>query len=174
MSWREKLLMLRESREREKGLLFVFDVAPEGASEEFLRSLREQAPFVAPEYIEFLRLTDGAQLDYFLIHGSDGSPFGSVRRTNMRWKEVIDATQELVIASDAAGSAFVMRKDGRILQFPNDPPDREQAVFVAPSFDSLLDEVFMGDRYFSLFPFGVSDDNDWVAFLTRQGWIRAT
>ncbi|HET7437143.1 MAG TPA: hypothetical protein VFN10_20720 [Thermoanaerobaculia bacterium] len=50
----------------------------------------------------------------------------------------------------------------------------EFARTVAAFLGEPLDTVFMGPGYFTLFPNGVREDNDWLNILKRRNWIAAT
>lgn len=170
MTWQTKIKILKNALPERENLRFVFDYAKQGAPEDFISDLRRQYPFVPESYVDLLRLTDGLQLDYFTIFGSGQSPFPSLSEANHAWRRQLEASKNLVVAEDASGSAFVLRDDAKIFLISTEAPE-EQATFVAWSFDDLLDEVFMGPRYLSLFPYGPRPDNDWLTFLLDQRWI---
>ena len=168
MSWREKLLALRRALPDET-LIFVFDVA-EPALEEFVAQTRDMAPYLPQSYCDFLSFTDGAQMDYFVLFGSGQSQFPPLAKAMDRWRPTV-GTLGFVIGEDASGAAFLIRRDGGVVLVGTDPPDLDQAELVATSFDDLLDQVFMGPRYFDLFPQGVRSDNEWVQLLEKHGWL---
>jgi hypothetical protein len=164
--WREKLQALR-ARPQNPPLMFVFWVT-DPAPAEHLAAIRARAPFVPESYLDFLRLTDGAQFDFFVLYGSGQTQFRSLKEANESWEPVVDLSRSLVIGEDAVGNAFVLDEDGRIRRVSNDPPGRDEVV--AESFDALLDSGFMGPRYAKLVG-TITDDNIWWSILRENAWV---
>jgi hypothetical protein len=171
MSWPEKLETLRRIAPTDPNLMLLFDIGA-GASEEFLNSVRALAHYAPDSYIEFLRRTDGAQFDWFVFYGS-GNSFPSLSDSVKRWLPTLDVADGLVIGEDSGGAVFAIEKGGRILQISADPPALEIRRPIADDFDECMDQVIMGPRYRTQFPFGLRDPDHWLDFLIEQGWASA-
>ncbi len=167
MDWRSKVLATKEMLAIRPELTIVFDMAERGAPESALHELQELYPYLPPDDLELLRLTDGIQLDMFVIRGTGTSPFPDVRELNRIWADTLPSGF-FAFGNDAGGGAFVFDSQGAVFLFDVRQDDISQRV--ADRFSDLLADVFMGPGYFSLFPSGI-DANDWTAYLEEQHWV---
>ncbi len=174
MDWRSKILVTKEMLAIKPELAIVFSMAERGAPEAALRELQELCPYLPPDYLELLRLTDGIQLYMFIIWGTGTYPYSDVRRDNEMWAEIwadadIPPGSFFAFGEDAAGAAFAFDSQGVVFQFEVDPPDGVPH-WVADRFSDLLEDVFMGPGYFRYFSSGI-DANEWTAYLEEQHWV---
>ena len=167
MSWESKLARLRSLEGEREELAIVFGSAP-SASAEALGAIQRDLADVPPDYIDFLRQTDGLQIDMNVLAGSGGSGFPSLKRLDARWRQVIGERGGCVIGEDAAGAAFLVTPRGEISLVDGDPPHRVREL--AGSFEEFLDEVLLGPRYQDLFPNGLYEGNEWWPLLRAEGW----
>lgn len=138
----------------------------EGAREEFLDQLRRRWPFVPDSYLKFLSVTDGAQIDLFVLYGSGRSSYPGIFSENARANRSY-SNDALAIGEDASGGEFVMLSNGAIQVHRSDPP--EPPELVAANFDDLLDQVMLGPRYYAFFG-KPRKHTDWGDFLHEEGW----
>ncbi|MBK9373259.1 MAG: SMI1/KNR4 family protein [Holophagales bacterium] len=167
MNWESKLAKLRGLEGEREELAIIFGSAP-SASAEALDAIRRDVAGVPAEYIDFLRQTDGLQIDMNVLAGSGGSGFPSLKRLDARWRPVIGERGGCVVGEDAAGAAFLVTPSGAISLVDADPPHRVRTI--ASSFEEFLGEVLLGPRYQDLFPNGLYEGNEWWPLLRAEGW----
>ena len=173
MSWLEKLDQTRAMLSQNPELAIVFSESLPGASETFIGFLRKEFPFVDEQYLDFLRNTNGVQIDMFVLFGSEESVFPSVIEGLKRWTDVLHGSGALPIGEDPSGSCIAMSRDHKIILVSNDPPDPTNTRVLAADFGQFLDEVLMGPRFPQLFPgsWTVKHENEWTEHMRQQGWL---
>ncbi|HXK59512.1 MAG TPA: SMI1/KNR4 family protein [Acidobacteriota bacterium] len=167
MVWKEKIAALIADRDKRDALKMLFDCAANGCPDEFIQTLVEKFPFLPADYLEFLRFTDGAQLDLFVLFGSGESSFPPLESLMRRWAEVLPPREACPIGEDSGGGVFWIAPDGRVHLHYIDSAESEA---LAQSYGELLSEVFLGPRYLSLFPRGATARNEWLLYLREKGW----
>ncbi len=166
--WREKLSALRAAAALQPELAMVFSAAAAGAPKTFLHSLAANHRWLPSGYLDFLRETDGASLDFTLFGGSGHSTFPSLSGLQKTWAPSAPTGAGLVIGQTADSGIF-LAQDGHVLLFGAEPSERPSPL--ADSFDSLLGDVLMGEEYLRLYPRGTFEDNAWLGLLERNGWL---
>jgi hypothetical protein len=170
MDWRDKLLATQDMLSKKPELTLVFSLADRGAPESALRRRRETFPYLPTEYLDFLSLTDGAQFDMCVMFGTGSSTFPSLNDLQRSWAPVLCPDESFAFGEDSSGSAFVFDSTGTVFLY--DVRQDGTSKKVANTFMDLLSEVFMGSKYFELYPFGVAP-NEWTNYLEEQGWLRS-
>ena len=168
MSWREKLAVLAEEAASRSDLISVFELSGRGTPESVQASVRRDCEESAGSYVDFLAITDGAQLDHVVFAGSGSTGFPSLEQLQRRWSQLA-LGGHLVFAEDASGAPFCLGRNGSVYLTETEPPFQRRQV--APTFTDFLDQVLMGPRYLEeLFPYGSYPDNNWLAYLQEKGW----
>src|SRR5262249_50533587 len=111
-SWKEKTRLTHEAALAIPELAMVFSDC-RGADEEFLVNLRIQFPYVDNEYLTFLQISDGMQLDMYHLFGSGRSQFTSIPDGVKRWAAILEG-RGIPIGEDPSGDCFVLCKDGSV------------------------------------------------------------
>lgn len=172
MTWESKLAETVEAVKDNLKLGMVFDTA-EPANSEFLANLKASHPYLDDDYVRFLSISDGAQIWWYVLAGSGQSSLTSLETLEARWKPSIEQFGVFPIGEDPAGACVAITQDGRVVQFDYRAETESDLVELAPSFDAFLDEVLMGERYYSLFdvPPSEIEDNHWLEFMKQKEWI---
>ncbi|WP_339912249.1 SMI1/KNR4 family protein [Symmachiella dynata] len=195
MGWREKFDVLREKVKADEKFWGYCDLH-NPASVTFIQAVQEKYPFVSEEYLDFLRNTDGCTLNIWFFMGS-GAPhfipewvfdpsgcrcpalFGEAQALSEslpKWRNVAELGLYLPIGRDGcAETYFLMLEDGQILEIDCETKKTSWDRIIANSFGELLDNVIIGEKYYTL---GCDDpgdwspynENDWTRFLNEQGW----
>ena len=129
--------------------------------------LVEQHTWLPQAYQEFLNMTNGAQLGTFLLFGVEGDTITTIQSEEQLWEDSYSKNKWLPIGKDASGNPILLRIDGTIHLGSIVSPGTSRQI--ADNFDTLLDDVFMGDSY-STFMDGNIEGDDWHAFLVEQSW----
>src|SRR5687767_5381539 len=108
MSWREKIHKTKAALVEHDELSIVFSCSDHGMPAELLESLRRHFPFVDPEYLDFLSLSDGIQIDMFVLFGSGESAFSPIESALKRWSHIINEARAMPIGEDPSGSCIAM------------------------------------------------------------------
>jgi hypothetical protein len=172
MAWGDKLEITRAALSEKPELAIAFSDA-KGASEQFVESLRRELPFVDNAYLDFLRATDGVQIDMFVLFGSGGSEFTSLTEGTKRWGPLLEGTGWLPIGEDPSGGCIAITQEGRIVLLHLSMPEPNHAKEVAEGFSEFLDEILMGPRFVELFPgeWTNEHENEWTQHMREQGWM---
>jgi hypothetical protein len=171
MSWKEKLETTRESLSDTPDLAIVFSEGC-GASEEFIAALQGQFPFIGADYLDFLRETDGVQIDMYQLFGSGRSRFASISDALNRWKPVL-GDAGIPIGEDPSGDCIVLTRSGTVVLMDYQKDNVAQGRILAESFGDFLADVLMGKRFPSLFPreWTTKHENEWTRHMRRHGWL---
>lgn len=172
MTWKQKisqvkqLLLLRD----ELNIVFADSLC---ASESAVKHLKLQYPFVDEELLAFLRLTDGVQIDFFVLFGVGESRFTSIQTAAQRWSFLLNPIEAIPIGEDPAGSCFAMFPDKSVVAVDHTMNNLHQGRVLATSFSEFLGDVLMGAKFPSLFPGSSPADheNEWTRFLRDQDWL---
>jgi hypothetical protein len=165
MNWQEKLSLLRELAESDPEVSQLFEMPERGTTSHFLRKLRKEFAWLPASYEAFLRYTDGAQIDTFVLAGSEQSDLLSIDSLMELWSDNTELVGCLPIGEDADGSVLFLAPSGTVRSLGTDPP--AGAMDLAPSFDVFLDEMLLGPRYSELWPYGLPAGDAWQAILGK-------
>lgn len=158
-------LMQREGM-TEKFLACWFSTYPPASDDEIARLLATR-PWLPKDYLEFLRLTDGAVLEMFAFYGlANGHDFPIANREF--YVEPYGADDWFAVGHDPAGDTFVIHRSGSIATIGSDPPP-DEPVPLCDSFRSLVEDVCCGERYSEYFG-GPPEDSEWLDYLRAKGW----
>ena len=139
------------------------------ASEDDLAELKAVRPWLPDDYVEFLRLTDGAVLEMFVLYGAaEGHPHSIKNRSF--YIEPYGKDDWFPVGNDPAGDAIVIHRSGRIATIGSDPPP-DQPTCLCDTFHELIEEFCCGPRYIEYFR-GSPDGSDWLEHLRSQGWVK--
>jgi hypothetical protein len=133
-----------------------------------------QYPFLAQDYLDFLRTVDGLQIDMCCLFGSGATPFPSIPQAITRWSVYLDSTRFVPIGEDAGGACFALKENGEIWRFDQDPPAPDNPKQLSASFSDFLDNVLMGSRFPELFDgyWQNRRDNEWSQHMRQHGWLQ--
>jgi hypothetical protein len=173
MAWQDKLQVTRRALADRPEMAIVFDASSQGASEDFLRTLIASYPFLSQDYLDFLKTTDGLQIDMCVMYGSGMTPFRSIVQAANMWRPILDLSRFCPIGEDVSGRCFALNCEGEVWRFDHDPPDPANARKLASSFSEFLDNVLMGSRFVELFDgyWQNRRDNEWTQHMRHQGWL---
>jgi hypothetical protein len=173
MAWQDKLEITRTALAQRPEMAIVFDEGGKGAPEEFLSTLVATYPFLPQEYLDFLRTTDGLQIDMCMVYGSGMTPFRSIPQAAELWRPILNLSRFCPIGEDASGRCFAVNREGEVWRFDHDPPDTGNARKLASSFSDFLDNVLMGSRFVELFDghWANRRDNEWTQHMRQVGWF---
>lgn len=173
MNWQDKIQITRAELVRRPELAMVFSEGTRGASEQFLLALRENRPFLEGDYLQFLRLENGLQIDTCVLFGSGESQFSPLGKAEKRWTNILDTSKYFVFGEDSSGGCFAVGNDKEIWLYDHDPPDPTNAKRLAIDFADFMTNVLMGPRFVDLFG-GITANRVhrlWNVFMSEQGWI---
>lgn len=172
MAWDEKLLITIADFDSMPMLRIVFRSFPP-AEANYVTRLRQQFPFVHDDYDRFLSITDGASLWMYEFYGSGSSEMPALGDLLSRWQPNLDKLKVFAFAEDPGGNCIAMRENGEIVQFDFRAESDADCIVLAPSFGEFLDDVLMGDNFYSLFdvPASEIEDNEWLEYLRQKGWL---
>ena len=138
------------------------------ASDDDIAAQLSIRPWLPDDYLDFLRLTDGAVLEMFVLYGiSDGHTFPISDKDF--YVEPYGKDNWFAVGHDPAGDAFVIHRSGRIATIGSDPPP-DQPVPLCDNFHELIENVCCGQRYIEYFG-GPPGESEWLDYLRLQGWV---
>jgi hypothetical protein len=172
MLWKQKISHVKQLLPLRNELNIVFADSP-GASEVAINRLKLQYPFVDEEFLAFLRLTNGVQIDFFVLFGVGESRFTSIQIAAQRWSFLLNPIEAIPIGEDPVGSCFAIIQDKSVVVVDYTMSDLYQGRVLATSFSEFLGDVLMGEKFPSLFPgsWAAEYENEWTRFLRDQGWL---
>jgi hypothetical protein len=137
-----------------------------------LGAIEREFPFVDPEYREFLRFSNGLQIDMYNFFSCYDSGQNSIAKAVQRWKPTI-GDEGLPIGEDPSGDGILLCKDGRIRLVNIYLNNAMEGRVLAISFSDFMSDVLMGPLFPSLFPKGwnVYHENKWTQFMRHNKWI---
>lgn len=139
------------------------------ASEDDIAAQKAARPWLPDDYVEFLRLTDGAVLEMFVLYGIAEGHTHSIENKDF-YVEPYGEDDWFAVGHDPAGDAFVIHRTGGIATIGSDPPP-DEPVPLCDTFHELIEDVCCGPRYIEYFG-GPPDDSDWLDYLRGQGWVK--
>jgi len=172
MTWYDKLVQVIADCTHMPRLRIVFRSFPPAVSG-YAAKLRQEFPFISEDYTRFLSLTDGASLWMYEFYGSGALKMLSLESLRVRWQPNAEKLRVFPFAEDPGGNCIAMRESGEIVQFDLNGESDSDGITLAQSFGELLDNVLMGERFYSLFdvPPSEIEDNEWLAYLRHKGWL---
>ncbi len=168
-AWCEKLNKTAMALEQSPELAIVFGLSKSGAPEEFLQVLQTKYCFIDADYLQFLRMTDGAHIDSCVLRGSGSSSFPSISEAISIWHGSLGGPNDLPIGEDYSSRCIAMNFKGQILLYEHNPSGPQPPTLLASCFAEFLDEIVMGHEYDRLYS-GIDDNDQWIAYLKQQGW----
>ncbi|MEP3482408.1 MAG: SMI1/KNR4 family protein [Fuerstiella sp.] len=128
-----------------------------------------ERPWLPDDYLEFLRLTDGAVLEMFVFYGiRDGHTFPIA---NKGFYTEPYGDDWYAVGHDPAGDAFVLHRTGRVATIGSDPPP-DEPVPLCDTFHELIENICCGQRYIEYFGGPPKpDESEWLDHLRLQGWV---
>lgn len=124
-------------------------------------------PWLSKDYVDFLRLTDGAVLEMFVFYGIADDHISPI--ADKGFYTAPYGNDWYAIGHDPAGDAFVIHRSGLIATIGSDPPT-DEPVPLCDSFHELIENVCCGQRYIDYFG-GAIDDSEWLEHLRLKGWV---
>ncbi len=169
MSWQKKIERIRSLSAENEEIGIVFECSETGVPESALGKLLASFPFLPDEYIDFLAITNGAQLDHCVLFGTDTSSFPVLDDLHRRWKELFPPNNYFCFGEDSGGGVFYLQTDGSVWLAEPQAPHSKRVI--SSGFGYFLDEILMGSKYATiLFPFGTFQGDELLEFLKREGW----
>jgi hypothetical protein len=137
------------------------------ASEKDIAQLLATHSWLPKDYLEFLRMTDGAVLEMFVFYGlANGHDFPLADQG--LYLELYGTEDWLVVGHDPAGDAFVIHRSGSIATIGSDPPP-DEPVPLCDNFQTLIEDICCGPRYTEYFG-GSQKNSEWLDYLRANGW----
>jgi SMI1-KNR4 cell-wall len=162
----EKLKLLLSIRPE---LTIYFDYEVSGMSSDSIEWITYSFPYVAKEYIEFLKKFDGMQLEMFVLWGSEKSRFPHIKERLAIWEKKINFKEYMPFGEDASGDSFLINVEGKV--FIADIKGPTKISYLSENFASLVNEIFLGEQYLSYYKFG-NGVEDWLNILREQNWCK--
>lgn len=178
MNWKEKIEFIASCLEDNEEIEQDFYLKDNGAAKAFLDTLVNAFPFVQEDYLEFLKISDGADIAQCRLLSErefkSGSSLYSDRYLKYEW---------MPFGYEAGGDPLLLNRNGKIF-LGEGKSSSNDALFIADSFSDFLCNVLMGQRYASIFRvLDTSDqlefyneeleegDDPWLTFLVKNNWI---
>lgn len=176
MDWSAKFDVIVTSLESDDRVADDFFVKECGANEGFIKELKNDYPFIPDAYISFLERTDGATIAQCRFLGS--SNFGVFAPLHCN---AYPEKDWLLIGLDPGGAPLLLRSTQEIVIGEGKSCSGKFDV-LANSFDEFLCDVMMGQRFASVFRVrdleqfykDEIDQDTWIEYLAKQGWIKIT
>ena len=175
MDWVAKFDAVVASLETDVSIEQDFFVKEHGAKESFLNKLESDYPFVPDDYVRFLRMTDGATIAQCRFLGS--ANFDSLAPLH---SDTYPKNDWLLIGLDPGGDPLLLHKTRKVAIGEGKSSSGNFEV-LASNFGEFLCDVLMGQRFASVFRVrddhqrfyeGEIDQDPWIAYLVKQGWIK--
>lgn len=160
-----KKLMVRDGMSDAFQACWFRTFAP--ASEENIARLLATHSWLPADYLDFLRLTDGAVLEMFVFYGLADGHDHTIHDRGF-YVEPYGKDDWFAVGHDPAGDAFVIHRSGSIATIGSDPPP-DQPVPLCDNFQTLIEDVCCGSRYSEYFG-GPPEESEWLDYLRLQGW----
>jgi hypothetical protein len=177
MNWKEKFRFVSQYLEANDDIDQDFYIKEAGANSETLSVLSTKYPFISEEYIEFIRVTDGADIAQCRLYGSSeyahGEEMYSGEYKNNEW---------FPFGHEAGGDPLLLEHSGKVAIGTGKSVSGE-FEYIANNFSEFLSEILMGTNYPSIFRIGKenysefiqreleSGDDPWLNFLVKQKWL---
>lgn len=169
MNWIEKVLYLRDKKEKEgyggEYFIYISYEDPKWQQNE-LEQLIEPYPWLPESYINFIKKFDNLGLAFCTFYGSKGVG-GITIAEEIKYFKPILKEDFFPFGKDAYGSLLTIGKDGGVYYF-----DRyrnfTQIKKYAHSFEEFVEECLMGKRYHE---FDDIEDNTYYDLLKSRGWV---
>jgi len=176
MNWKDKFTIVSSGIDTNEDIEQDFFIKGKGAPYEFISKLKAEYPFVTEDYIQFLEMTDGADIAQCRFLESNNydsiAPQYGGTYSKERW---------MPIGYEAGGDPILLHNSGKIA-LGEGKSNKESFIYLAENFSDFLCEVIMGPRYASIFRI-VQDKYDefyaeeleedpWLAFLVENGWVK--
>ncbi|MCO8124945.1 SMI1/KNR4 family protein [Stieleria sp. TO1_6] len=138
------------------------------ASDSQIDKLRRSVPWIPDDYVEFLRLTNGCRLEFFVFDGlGDDTPDPIAKN---QWQlDDYGRDRWLAIGRDSGGDVFALGLGGAVGTISFDPPP-ESPVPLCDDFQTLIEHVCCGNGYADYFGGDVAD-SDWHSHIASFGWV---
>lgn len=174
MNWEFKFAEAAKAAKDNLKLGMVFD-AIEPADPSFIADLKASHPYLDDDYLQFLSITNGAQIWWYIFAGSRTSTLATLESLQSRWRPNIIHMRLFPIAEDPGGACIAMTQDRRIVQFDHRAESKSDLIELASCFSDFLNDVLMGEKFYSLFNVDSSElkDNEWLDFMKSKGWVAA-
>jgi len=176
MNWKDKLLFVASCVDTNDEIQDDFYLKNVGTKSDFISNLKIEYPFVTKDYIEFLELTDGA--DIAQCRFLEKSNFYSVSNS---YNDIYAKETWMPFGYEAGGDPLLLHSSGKIA-LGDCKANKDTFVFLADDFSKFISEVIMGQKYASLFRVHVQhynnfyknelEDDPWLAFIVKNEWLK--
>lgn len=139
----------------------------EAASNTILNGLRSRWSWLSEEYLDFLRVTNGCVLEFFVFYGAGINDSVTVE-TCQHVAEPYGNDRWFVAGHDASGDALVLGQSGDVGLIGTDPPP-DEPTRLCSGFHELIEHVCCGPGYADYFG-GDVDESEWFEFIRARGW----
>jgi len=176
MDWKDKFRIVNSCIDTNEDIEQDFYIKSEGAPNDFVLKLKAIYPFVTEDYLQFLEMTDGA--DIAQCRFLEANNFDSFAE---QYGQSYPKKSWMPIGYEAGGDPLLLHKNGKIA-LGEGKANKEVFTFLASNFSEFISEVLMGQRYASIFRIEKGefnefyedelDDDPWLAFLIQNQWVR--
>jgi hypothetical protein len=175
MDWKDKFRIVNSCIDTNEDIEQDFYIKGKGASSEFILKLKSRYPFVSEDYLQFLEITDGADIAQcrFLEEGDFDSIAG-------QYGQIYPKERWMPFGYEAGGDPLLLGNSGKVA-LGEGKANKEVFIILANSFSEFLCEVLMGQKYASVFRVEQDEydkfykeeieDDPWLAFLVKNQWI---
>ncbi|MCC9607985.1 SMI1/KNR4 family protein [Blastopirellula sp. JC732] len=159
---------MRREGMTERFLACWFNTYPPAPEEEITKLLATR-PWLPHDYLEFLRMTDGAVLEMFVFYGLANGHVFPIARSEFYVKPY-GSDDWVAVGQLPSGDAFVIHRSGSIATIGSDPlPD--EPVPLCDSFQTLIEDICCGEWYTEFFG-GPPVESEWLDHIRAKGWSR--
>ena len=170
IDWREKFSTLQKKLSEDTEIA-ITNFLKEEAPQDEISSLISKFPHIDQDYINFLRISNGACLGQLTFAGTVSCKLGSIEKLSSRWLKMGLGMEFIVFAGDAGGAGLAFDQKNSIFAiFP-----RKEAALLCTGFTKFFNEFLTGPRLPELVvKFGESEGrNEWSAFIKTLGWDKS-
>jgi len=175
MDWKEKFHVVISSDEINDEIEADFYLKDAGAKNDFLEKIKLEYPFVTDDYLNFLRMTDGADIaQCSFLETNNFDDFAS------QYGQTYSKKTWMPFGFEAGGDPLLLHFSGKIAM-GDGKANHENVVFLANNFSDFLNNVLMGSKYASIFRIEEDnfsefyqnevEDDPWLAFLVKRNWV---
>lgn len=176
MDWKEKFAVVAACLETHEEIEQDFYIQPEGAPADLITKVRADFPFVSDDYLQFLALTNGADIAQCRLVEGEG-----LESMPEQYGDVYPKECWLPFGWEAGGDPLLLHESGKVAIGEGKSND-EAVEFAADSFADFLSNVLMGQRYAATYRIPDEeqlefyhteiDEDPWLTFLVEQKWVR--
>jgi hypothetical protein len=175
MNWEDKFKIVNSCLATNEEIEQDFYIKDIGASNAAISLIQQKYLFLPQDYVDFLLVTDGADIAQCRFFGS-----AEHVRASEIYSEVYPKESWFVFGAESGGDPLLIDRAGKVVIGVGKSYSGE-FKFLANSFSDFLSEVIMGPRYPIIFGIKESEfpefikeeekEDPWLSFLIERKWL---